>query len=300
MKPYEVVGVQFDSASVSLRSPRASLDPSVKKTLRDRIDELTRQSAALRWPAALATLKNPSFEKGDADTKFAGWQSTGVGATSLSIDSRLAHKDGQSAVMLSRGPVLSLRSDGVSPPTSGRVSVSVWLRVADTSQQPPLRLAIEGQHRGRPYYRYATVGAGQNAVLIKTEWSQFIFQVDDLPVTDLSDLRVRFDLMGSGEVWVDDVELFPLAFSDSERVEISKLISVAGIHLDKGKIGQCTRVLEGHWPKFLATHVPLDDSDSSTSSDVAKRDNPNPDEQPPARTPEKTGFLDRVRGALPF
>ena len=174
----------------------------------------------------------------------------------------------------------------MSPPTSGRVSVSVWLRVADMKHQPPLRLAIEGQHRGRAYYRYASVGAGRGSVPIKTEWSQFIFQVDDLPVTGLSDLRVRFDLMGGGEVWVDDVELFPLAFSDGERVEISKLIAIAGIHLDKGHFGHCTRVLEGHWPKFLAAHVSPDRQQPPTSADVAKRDKTQPDESSSARPPQ--------------
>ena len=105
---------------------------------------------------------------------------------------------------------------------------------------------------------------------------------------------MRFDLMGAGEVWIDDVELFPLAFSDRERIELSKVISLAGIQLGKGRIGECTRVLESHWPRFLATHVPLD-----ADSEVASRSEPKK-EEPTPRPPEKTGFLDRVRGALPF
>ncbi|MCG8584647.1 MAG: hypothetical protein MI757_08050, partial [Pirellulales bacterium] len=179
-----------------------------------------------------------------------------------------------------------------------RVSVSVWLKVADESRQPPLRLAIEGVHQGRAYYRHASVGAGRGSVPIKTRWSQFIFQVDDLPVTELTDLRVRFDLMGAGEVWLDHVELFPLAFSDSERVELSKVISLAGIQLEKGRVGQCTRVLEGHWPKFLAAHVSLDEASTETP-DVARRSTGEED-KPAERPPEKTGLLDRFRGALPF
>jgi hypothetical protein len=298
LKPYDVLGVRFNSASVALGSPRVVLPPLVKETLSKRIDQLTRQTAALRWPAAIASFKNPGFETSAGDARFVGWQSTGIGKTSLRKDDRSTHQGRQSAVMLSQGPVLSLRSDAMDPPTSGRVSISVWLRVADAKEQPPLRLAIEGQHQGRAYYRYASVGAGRGAVPIKKQWSQFIFQVDDLPVTELTDLRVRFDLMGAGEVWVDDVELFPLAFSDSERVELSKVISLAGIHLEKGKVGQCARILEGHWPKFLAANVPLSEEASSSTGEIAKRK-----PQPPAETerpPEKTGFLDRVRGALPF
>ena len=49
-----------------------------------------------------------------------------------------------------------------------------------------------------------------------TSGGQYIFQVDDLPLEGLSLLHVRFDLMGQGEVWVDDVQLFDLAFNGAE------------------------------------------------------------------------------------
>ena len=99
--------------------------------------------------------------------------------------------------------------------------MSVWLRVADAARQPPLRLAVEGKLDGRDYYRFAAVGQSPGreqpaASPVDRDWGQYIFQVDDLPLEGLSQLRVRFDLMGQGEVWVDDVQLYDLAFSETE------------------------------------------------------------------------------------
>ena len=46
----------------------------------------------------------------------------------------------------------------VRPPSTGRITMSVWLRVADAAHQPNVRLAVEGKLVGRDYYRYAVVG----------------------------------------------------------------------------------------------------------------------------------------------
>lgn len=120
--------------------------------------------------------------------------------------------------------------------------------------QPPLRLAIQGKLHGRDYYRYGPVGlppsAGQAADTIRLEWGRFVLPVDDLPLEGLTSLRVRFDLMGPGEVWLDDVQVSGLAFSVPEMVELSKLIMLADVKLQNGQIGDCLRLLDGYWPRF--------------------------------------------------
>ncbi len=147
------------------------------------------------------------------------------------------------------------------PPATGRLSMAVWLRVADANNQPPLRLALEGKLHGREYHRFASVGMSpgtdQPAKPIRTEWTQYVFQLDDLPLEGLTSLRVRFDLMGPGEVWLDDVQLFGLAFNSSELVELSKLITLADVKLQNGQVGDCLHLLEGYWPRFLEENVPL-------------------------------------------
>ena len=124
------------------------------------------------------------------------------------------------------------------------------------------------------------------------ETTQFIFQVNDLPLEGLTELSVRFDLMGPGEVWIDDVELFDLTFSKNEVRELSKLITLAHITLQNGRLGDCLRLLDGYWPQFLEDNVPFQDG-----GEVARRDDP---DQPPAEEPPpKTGVLDQMKGLLP-
>ena len=131
-----------------------------------------------------------------------GWAVSRRLGVSLQLDKSQKHSRGQSVHISSNGPIACLVSRDFEPPATGRLSMSVWLRVADIQHEPPLRLAMEGKLDGRDYYRYATIGPSQAATpgAIPTTWQQFIFQVDDLPLEGLSRLRVRFDLMGRGNV----------------------------------------------------------------------------------------------------
>ena len=160
-----------------------------------------------------------------------------------------------------------------------------------------LRLAMEGKLHGRDYYRFGPVGlspnAGQPADAIRSEWGQYVFQVDDLPLEGLTSLRVRFDLMGPGEVWIDDVQVFGLAFSQPEMVELSKLITLADVKLQNGQIGDCLRLLEGYWPRFLEENVPL--PAGAVPSETAAAKPPTDEEKPP----ERSGWLNRMKDMLP-
>ena len=194
--------------------------------------------AALRNPPPLDVVANPGFERpAGGDGPIPDWAITHCNQASIQLDKSEKHGGQQSVKLASTGPVACLVSRPFAAPATGRLSMSVWLRVADAARQPPLRLAMEGKLHGRDYYRYAPVGLppgpGQPSVPLLPKWGQYIFQVDDLPLEGLTSLRVRFDLMGPGEVWVDDVQVFGLAFSRSEMVELSKLIALADVKLQQ-------------------------------------------------------------------
>ena len=189
--------------------------------------------------------------------------------------------------------MVSLLSRPFTTPGTGRLAISVWLRVANPAQQPPLRLALEGNLHGRVFYRCAQVGqapAGGPAVPIFPQWGRYVSQVDDLPLEGLTSLRVRFDLMGPGEVWIDDIQLYHLLFSRAEMVELSKLITLADVKLQSRQIGDCLQLLDGYWPQFLEENVPLPPTPPSETA----KDRP-PEEKPP----ERTGWFDRMKEWLP-
>jgi hypothetical protein len=88
-------------------------------------------------------------------------------------------------------------------------------------------------------------------------------------------LRVAIDLMGPGEVWIDDVQVFDLWFDKNERTELLKKIALASFYLGKGEVVECDQVLRGYWPEFLRRYVPIDETQ------LAELDRSKPDAEPP-------------------
>ena len=99
-----------------------------------------------------------------------------------------------------------------------------------------------------------------------------------------------------GEVWIDEVQLydllFPLSFyekAEQERLELIKLTHAAQSYHESGRLSDCVRLMEGYWPRFLVTHVPV------IEQPVARKVEPPPPEEP-ERSP---GFMDRMRSMVP-
>ena len=128
-----------------------------------------------------------------------------------------------------------------------------------------------------------------------------------MPLDGLSSVRARFDLMGAGEVWVDDVQVYGLTFSVPEMRELGKLLTLADVKLQSGQIGECVRLLDGYWPRFLQENVALPAGPAPVDAAIAvkaldetpekteKGEKSNKAEKPP----ERTGFLNRMKDMLP-
>ena len=114
----------------------------------------------------------------------------------------------------------------------------------------PLRMGIEGTHRNQTFYRYGEVSGN-------SEWKMFEYQINDLPLSDLGPLTIRFEHAGRGKVWLDDIVVSDLYFSENERKELSRIITQAHFALTEGKYAECGRLLDGYWPRFLNRYVPL-------------------------------------------
>jgi hypothetical protein len=298
LEPYDLVSVRFSEANVQLSNPQVTLPGTVEAAVSAQIRTLGARAAALRSPSPLDVLRNPDFEqKAVANSPIPEWAVTSRSGVSIQLDPTQPHGGRQSIRIASTGAVACLVSRPLPTPSTGRLSMAVWLRVADPSKQPPLRLALEGKLQGRDYYRFAPIGqapgAGQSSVPIASQWGQYVFQVDDLPLEGLTSLRVRFDLMGAGEVWADDVQLFDLVFSKPELFEISKLITLADVKLQNNQIGDCLRLLEGYWPQFLETNVSLPAGATPPETIATK---PRPTEESP---PERSGWINRVKDMVP-
>ncbi|MGO8691385.1 MAG: family 10 glycosylhydrolase [Thermoguttaceae bacterium] len=299
--PYDLAAAVLSQPAVKLSHPQVSIPPAVGAALAAHIQQLGRRAAALRTPLPVRVLDNPSFQRpATAADPVPGWAVSRRPGVTVQLDKTQRHAGGQSVRISSDGPVACLVSRRFDPPATGRLWMSVWLRVADAHRQPPLRLALQGQLDGRDYYRFAAIGQpqtpGRPGIPIAPAWRPFIFQVDDLPLEGLSPLHVRFDLMGPGEVWVDDVQLFDLAFNEPELRALYKLVTLADVNLQNGQIGDCMKLLDGYWPRFLVEHVPLA-VEPPAGTIAAKPDEP-PAVDNSADAPH-TGLMDRMKNMLP-
>jgi len=286
---------------VRLIGPGVDVPKHVARSLERRVNALGRRAAALHAARAKPLLGNPGFEQlGDGRQRIPGWLTTqGREGVDVRLDDSRAHTGKRSAHLHSDGPIAVLASRRFRIPATGRLSVSVWLRVDDPARQPPLRLALEGDF-GRLPYRYAPVGAairpGEPSNPIGAEWSQFVFPVTDLPLEPGCEASVRLDLMGPGRVWVDDVEVFDLALNRAELLELSKLITLIDVKRQNGQVADCLHLLNGHWPQLLERHVAVRSPDPHDG--LAEH----PDHQrsePRDKAPATTGLLDRMKGLWP-
>ena len=299
--PWEVRTLMLDGG-VAVQGARVAYDDEVRRSIAAQLADLTRRRAVLETPRPLDVLDNPGFElAGAGDAAAAGTPpGGGVGGWELVEASRGAvvfvpgvnGAAGRGIAFSSINGLSTVRSNPFPPPATGRVSVAVWLRIPEGDPQPPLRLALEGVQDGREYYRFAPVGGLAGGKPLTSGWSQFVLQVDDLPAHGLESLRVRFDLLGPGTVQIDGVRVFGLAFDESQRVQLSRRLSVMEQRLAADDLGSCLVELDTYWPRFLATFV-SDDAVAALQEDSLRATGGPTDTPAP---PERSGSMfDRVR-----
>ena len=289
LQPYDVLAAVFQSPSVTVKDWRVSYAGPVEHELDELVNEVKARVNELRTPQPLEVLSNTGFETPGDKASIPGWsfpQRPGVLIETVARKPR----GGRSCLHMrvdQPGSVAWIRSKPFTPPSTGRIFVLAWIRTGDPQRQPPVRLAIDGRVGNEPYYRFAPLGTdvdsqtgrptGQPAQPLSAEWSDrpFLLPIDDLPATGITELLVGFDLMGPGEVWVDDVQVFDLYFQVNEQDELLKDAAMAGFLLENGRLAECGRYLSGYWPRFLLEYVPppqhfasLNDEHDRTGSDT--------------------------------
>jgi len=294
MRPYDMVGVRFSSPAASIVHTHVQLPDGVPVALDRRIQDLVARARALGTLPPLSAPENPGFELPSPGGRIVGWSAAVKDGGAVTIDRNTKQHGNQSVHLISRGSFVSLTSNPVVPPKTGRLLISASLRVSEVAEAPRVRLAVRARHEGSEFTRFGIIGGSQTAASpLGPQWARYDFPLDDLPTEGVSDLRVSFELLGAGEVWLDDVQLYDLAFQPNERIELTKIITLAYSRLKAGEVGDCARLLDGYWPQFLVANVPLTQTPIAVAARAAR---PNP---PPPPEPERQGPLNRIRGYMP-
>ena len=231
-------------------------------------------------PQPLGVLENNGFEF-DGQSNFIGWSTIPRSKGYVELISHPESSDrsvtqGVASLRLTGGEDLTVwvRSNKFEVTETGRVSISVWLKTEDPARQPPLRLALDGQSEGVSYYRFGSVGSlspDPKANQIESRWKRFAVHFDDLPSEGLTDVRIGFDLMGPGQVSIDNVEVFDRWFDENDVKAMTQMLaSTAPLLSDPIGYERCRQLLTSYWPQFLDRFIALQEIPSEPSGQAVK------------------------------
>jgi Glycosyl hydrolase-like 10 len=301
LEPFDLVGGELASGSAQVVKASATPPPGAANALREQIGDVTKRVHYLYERDRTIPLVNAAFDQAAADGSVAGWIHAREAGMLAEVD-RSAGSGGPGCLHLVNrgGAPLWVRSSPLPVPATGRLQMTAQIRLPDVKGQPQLRLAIEGRLDGQVYYRHVKCGMNERATdvavqPISEQWSRFSIALTDLPMSGLTNLTVGFDLMGEGEVWIDDVQVTDLWLQDSEYKELIKSAPTAKYQADAGRLNESRLFVEGYWPSFLRRHVqpsdaaePLPQSAAMVETHAAPPARPKPSILAPPITLPKT------------
>jgi hypothetical protein len=131
-----------------------------------------------------------------------------------------------------------------------------------------------------------------------------IVPFNDLPLTGLDSLTISLEVFAPASVWVDDLRLYHLAFTDDERTLFAQMSSLASLHIGKGRVAETLNILEGYWPRLLAECIPNVEELVAQQAAANPAPQPAPPTEPtapsPPEEPKKTTIMGRIKSGLKF
>lgn len=307
LAPYDVVAGVFSSAAARVTNPTIRLPNQASEWLDTRIAELWARAATLNNPPVPQLAPNTDFELSPVGSLIpSDWEIDPRAGSSVKLDDQQRHGGRYSAHIIAGTFGAELQSKPFTVPSTGRLSLSLWMRVAEAQQPTVIRVGVQGEVSGQPWSRAATLGNIAGAQPVQPTWTQYLLEVPELPSDALGQLRVMVELVGTGEAWIDDIELMDLDFKEAERLELSKIITTIEYQRKAGELAECLRSLEGYWPRYLRAHVPQSDQPlartlvkttptAQAQSTAAKEPQP----ARPAESEKRPSLLDRMKRFLP-
>lgn len=151
-------------------------------------------------------------------------------------------------------------------PTTGRLCAQISFGVPADATELPLRVCLTGRLDGEPYSRQVLVGPTilERARRAGAEsddgvvWVRDVILFERLPLDGLAETSLRFDLLGAGTVWLDEIKLFKLAFADAEQKALARLVGVAEYRVAQDRALDLLQFFDGYWPRALAEQIPDD------------------------------------------
>ncbi|WP_197529221.1 hypothetical protein [Aeoliella mucimassa] len=255
LSPYEVQVHRFAKNEVAATGVVVQLDPSVAKQLAKQCELLERRDLNPSQRPLYAEVLNPSFEKVDEQSQALNW---------LSAPTVMGGLDGERAAQLkSDGPSTNISTPPFKTPATGQAALTAHLKVVDLSEDAELRLFVEQVDSRAPPSCIRLSAARLFEDQKSQSWNAYQFGVEDLPFDSSAKLRIRFELIGKGEVLIDKVEVHDLVYplriypeSDQQVLALVQHVRRTRQALDAHQYRDCLNLLNSYWSQFVIEYLP--------------------------------------------
>jgi hypothetical protein len=271
--PYDLLAIRISDTNAKIESVLVHRPPSLcgaEGVLKQKVDDLVQRVHAVRNGVLWNGLFNADFELPmDPAGGITGWHCFGTSLTAQ-LDQTAVCK-GQNSIKLTNGSSEpgTFLSQPLTIPATGRLGVSVFVGVSADCKSLPMNVVLSAKYRDKPYYRSVPVGETlMSSYFAHVEpkngvrWHRLVVPLEHLPLESLEDVRIGIQYLGSGSVWLDDISLYQVWFSENEMRELLTILPVADQRCSSGRVSELTSLLEGYWTQFLFQHVPMPQSSS--------------------------------------
>ncbi|MBQ7109605.1 MAG: hypothetical protein IJO06_00130 [Thermoguttaceae bacterium] len=317
-----------ESFALSTVDAAAELDASNPKTRRQTSSGAARLLGGLEAPTRLFRKSDasaetepsnaprpgsasPSPSDSSANAAFIpGWRAFGPTDVDVSLDASVAREGRASLRLSSTGGSGGVVGQPFEAPTTGRLCAQICFGVPVDATSLPLRVCLTARLDGEPYSRQVLVGPTilERARRVADEsrpddgvvWVRDVILFERLPLAGLSETSLRFDLLGAGDVWIDEVKLFKLAFSDDEQKALTRLVGIAEYRVSQERVLDLLQFLDGYWPRALREQIPDDSPLLESRRRITNAVGPVAPSAPPAQPEKKKNSLEKAFDRLKF
>ncbi len=292
--PYEVCAVRTADSTVEVVEVKTVPSPAAKQELVQRLSQI--EACDLVTPRPYIALANPGFEPTNGVATLTGWKLVARNA-SANLDVTNPCEGASCVHFRNELGAAVLESEPFESPATGQLAMTVLTRGQKMAAGSELRMVIESTH-GKQLYRCPRLLPAPKST---DRWYREPILVNDLPLENRGLIRVRFEITGPGEVYLDGVQiydlLFPLEFYENveaERLQFAQWRHAAKSAIEEGRIVDGARAMDRYWSRFLLEYTPQIQIEAATPVAAPLAMPPTREERP------STGFNEALRRVLPF
>jgi hypothetical protein len=283
LKPFQWQTIIVDTPGMEIVHWNHQPEEAAIEIAKTKLNDLSERVKRLHTTrlAASESLVNGGFETFTADEKPDGWTFSTLPSTQV-LRSNNAYR-GNSSLKLennsSSDASLWLQSSPVRLPKTGRIAVELWIRKEVGSEEPKVRLMLQGRRSDGTRYertRYLGKDAADAPISDRWETAPLVLLVSDLPTSGIDELRVEVDLIGKGIIYVDEVKVYDVYLHPDERNLIrNEIFAASEPFRDPSlmvRLDEIDRLWKGYWGEYLRRYVPLNPSTTGSREPRAELD----------------------------